>query len=122
MVEATSGSSGPHGRVVSLIIGAVVVIFGGSRSLNTRETVTDSATRSSSPEDSAMAHRASLHATGLRAHLFRARPAQSQMERITPGSAIGVILWLLVSFAFKGYLHFFDTYSKTYGSLEPSSS
>jgi membrane protein len=24
---------------------------------------------------------------------------------------------LLVSFAFKGYLHFFDSYSKTYGSL-----
>jgi membrane protein len=36
---------------------------------------------------------------------------------ITPGSSIGVALWLLVSFAFKGYLHFFDSYSKTYGSL-----
>ena len=36
---------------------------------------------------------------------------------ITPGSTIGVALWLLVSFAFKGYLHFFDSYSKTYGSL-----
>jgi membrane protein len=36
---------------------------------------------------------------------------------ITPGSSIGVVLWLLVSFAFKGYLHFFDSYSKTYGSL-----
>jgi membrane protein len=36
---------------------------------------------------------------------------------ITPGSLAGVILWLAVSFAFKGYLHFFDTYSKTYGSL-----
>ena len=36
---------------------------------------------------------------------------------ITPGSIIGVALWLLVSFAFKGYLHFFDSYSKTYGSL-----
>jgi len=36
---------------------------------------------------------------------------------ITPGSVIGVALWLLVSFAFKGYLHFFDSYSKTYGSL-----
>jgi membrane protein len=38
-------------------------------------------------------------------------------EWITPGSTIGVLLWLLVSFAFKGYLHFFDSYSKTYGSL-----
>jgi len=36
---------------------------------------------------------------------------------ITPGSAIGVALWLAVSFAFKGYLHFFDSYSTTYGSL-----
>lgn len=36
---------------------------------------------------------------------------------ITPGSVIGVLLWLLASFAFKAYLHFFDSYSKTYGSL-----
>jgi membrane protein len=36
---------------------------------------------------------------------------------ITPGSVIGVILWLLVSFAFRFYLHYFDSYSKTYGSL-----
>ena len=36
---------------------------------------------------------------------------------ITPGSAIGVLLWLLVSFGFKLYLHFFDSYSKTYGTL-----
>ena len=36
---------------------------------------------------------------------------------ITPGSIAGVALWLAVSFAFKGYLHFFDSYSKTYGSL-----
>ena len=36
---------------------------------------------------------------------------------LTPGSAIGVVLWLLVSFGFKGYLHYFDSYSKTYGSL-----
>jgi membrane protein len=36
---------------------------------------------------------------------------------LTPGSVIGIALWLLVSFAFKGYLHFFDSYSKTYGSL-----
>jgi len=36
---------------------------------------------------------------------------------ITPGSMIGVALWLLVSFGFKLYLHFFDSYSKTYGTL-----
>jgi len=38
-------------------------------------------------------------------------------EWITPGSAIGVVLWLAASFAFKAYLHFFDSYSRTYGSL-----
>jgi membrane protein len=36
---------------------------------------------------------------------------------ITPGSVIGVALWLMASFALKSYLHFFDSYSKTYGSL-----
>jgi len=36
---------------------------------------------------------------------------------LTPGAAIGVALWLLVSIAFRVYLHFFDSYSKTYGSL-----
>jgi membrane protein len=36
---------------------------------------------------------------------------------LTPGSAIGVVLWLLVSFGFRTYLHFFDSYSKTYGTL-----
>lgn len=36
---------------------------------------------------------------------------------ITPGSVIGVALWLLVSFCFRIYLHFFDSYSATYGAL-----
>lgn len=36
---------------------------------------------------------------------------------VTPGSVTGVVLWLLVSFGFKLYLHFFDSYSKTYGTL-----
>jgi membrane protein len=36
---------------------------------------------------------------------------------ITPGSVIGAALWLLVSFAFRQYLAYFDTYSTTYGSL-----
>jgi len=36
---------------------------------------------------------------------------------LTPGAAIGVALWLLVSIAFRLYLHFFDSYSATYGSL-----
>ena len=36
---------------------------------------------------------------------------------LTPGAAIGVALWLLVSIAFRVYLNFFDSYSATYGSL-----
>ncbi|MDQ3918683.1 MAG: YihY/virulence factor BrkB family protein [Acidobacteriota bacterium] len=36
---------------------------------------------------------------------------------ITPGSAAGVLLWLLVSFGFRFYLRYFDRYSVTYGSL-----
>ena len=36
---------------------------------------------------------------------------------VTPGSVAAVLLWLLVSFGFRLYLHFFDSYSKTYGSL-----
>jgi membrane protein len=36
---------------------------------------------------------------------------------LTPGSAIGVVLWLLASLGFKLYLYFFNSYSATYGSL-----
>jgi membrane protein len=36
---------------------------------------------------------------------------------ITPGSAVAVGLWLLVSFALRLYFHYFNTYSATYGSL-----
>jgi len=36
---------------------------------------------------------------------------------ITPGSFVGVVLWLAVSFAFRVYLHFFNNYSRSYGSL-----
>ncbi len=35
----------------------------------------------------------------------------------TIGAVIAVILWLLVSFSFRLYLHFFNSYSVTYGSL-----
>ncbi|HVG31007.1 MAG TPA: YihY/virulence factor BrkB family protein [Pyrinomonadaceae bacterium] len=36
---------------------------------------------------------------------------------ITPGTVTAVALWLLVSFAFRLYLHFFNSYSATYGAL-----
>jgi membrane protein len=36
---------------------------------------------------------------------------------VTPGAVMGVGLWLLISVSFRLYLHFFDSYSKTYGAL-----
>ncbi len=36
---------------------------------------------------------------------------------IAPGTVIGLALWLLVSFGFRLYLHFFNSYSATYGTL-----
>jgi len=36
---------------------------------------------------------------------------------LTPGAVIGVALWLAASFALRIYLHYFNSYSKTYGSL-----
>jgi membrane protein len=36
---------------------------------------------------------------------------------ITPGSVVGVALWLAASGTLRLYLHFFNSYSKTYGSL-----
>jgi membrane protein len=42
---------------------------------------------------------------------------QQDWKWITPGAIIGVLLWLLISFAFKAYLSYFNSYSATYGSL-----
>ncbi len=36
---------------------------------------------------------------------------------LTPGAFFGVALWLISSAAFRVYLHYFNTYSATYGSL-----
>ena len=35
----------------------------------------------------------------------------------TPGALIAVVVWLLISFSLRIYLHFFNSYSVTYGSL-----
>lgn len=40
-----------------------------------------------------------------------------QWHWITPGATLGVIGWLIVSIGFRMYLHYFNTYSVTYGSL-----
>lgn len=36
---------------------------------------------------------------------------------ITPGAVTGIILWLSLSYLFRLYLSYFNTYDKTYGSL-----
>ena len=36
---------------------------------------------------------------------------------ITPGSLVGVLVWIGASVLFRVYLHFFNSYSKSYGSL-----
>lgn len=40
-----------------------------------------------------------------------------QRRWFSPGAVVGVVLWLAVSFAFRIYLRYFDSYSLTYGSL-----
>jgi membrane protein len=51
--------------------------------------------------------------------IYNFAPNLSSQARswMTPGSFVGVGFWLLVSFAFRVYLDFFDSYSVTYGSL-----
>lgn len=36
---------------------------------------------------------------------------------ITPGALIGVVLWIAASYGFRIYLHYFNSYAATYGSL-----
>lgn len=43
--------------------------------------------------------------------------AEQQWQWITPGSLVGVLVWIGVSMLFRTYLHFFNSYGKTYGSL-----
>jgi membrane protein len=42
---------------------------------------------------------------------------ESSWRWVTPGAALGIFLWMVASFGFRIYLHFFDSYSATYGSL-----
>ena len=45
-------------------------------------------------------------------------PASDYRRRwLSPGVMVAVVLWLLVSLGFRFYLHFFNSYSATYGSL-----
>jgi membrane protein len=48
---------------------------------------------------------------------FAPNIASETRRWLSPGSFVGVILWLAISFMFRLYLRFFDSYSLTYGSL-----
>jgi membrane protein len=43
--------------------------------------------------------------------------ARQQWRWITPGSLAGVLVWLGASMLFRVYLHFFNSYTNSYGSL-----
>jgi len=42
---------------------------------------------------------------------------KKQWHWLTPGSAVGIVVWLLASIGFRLYLYFFNNFSVTYGSL-----
>jgi membrane protein len=50
-------------------------------------------------------------------YFFAPDVKEQKWHWITPGAIAGVALWLTASFTLKAYLHFFDRYSATYGSL-----
>ena len=50
-------------------------------------------------------------------YYFAPNLKEPQWHWITPGAVVGLALWLLASVALRVYLHFFDSYSATYGSL-----
>ncbi|MDQ1410094.1 MAG: rane protein [Acidobacteriaceae bacterium] len=50
-------------------------------------------------------------------YFFAPDVKEQKWHWITPGAIAGVAMWLAASFVLKIYLHFFDSYSATYGSL-----
>lgn len=42
---------------------------------------------------------------------------EPRWQWISPGAAVAIVLWFLLSKAFGVYLQYFDSYAKTYGSL-----
>jgi len=102
-----------------LIIGAVIVIFGGSKIaeyLGAHYGFSDALIMTWKILQWPIALMFMLLAFAL-IYYFAPDLHEKDWRWLTPGSVTGIALWLLVSFAFKGYLHFFDSYSKTYGSL-----
>jgi membrane protein len=54
---------------------------------------------------------------GARRSGKRIRVSDFRRRWLSPGIFVAVFLWLLVSLGFRLYLHFFNSYSATYGSL-----
>ncbi|HSS20638.1 MAG TPA: YihY/virulence factor BrkB family protein [Pyrinomonadaceae bacterium] len=50
-------------------------------------------------------------------YYFAPNDRRPKRRWFTAGAATAVVLWFLISFAFRLYLHFFNSYSVTYGSL-----
>jgi membrane protein len=50
-------------------------------------------------------------------YYFAPNLRQRRWHWVTPGSVAGVTLWIVASVGFRMYLHFFNHYSATYGSL-----
>lgn len=50
-------------------------------------------------------------------YYFAPNVKRPEWHWVTPGSALGVIVWLAASFGLRIYLHYFNSYSKSYGSL-----
>jgi membrane protein len=50
-------------------------------------------------------------------YYFAPNDRRPKRRLLTAGAITAVVLWLLVSFGFRLYLHFFNSYSVTYGSL-----
>lgn len=50
---------------------------------------------------------------------YRYAPDLENLEwsHTIPGAAVAVTLWLAISLGFSSYLHFFNSYGATYGSL-----
>jgi membrane protein len=42
---------------------------------------------------------------------------QRHWEWLTPGALVGMVTWIIASIALRVYLHYFNSYSATYGSL-----
>jgi membrane protein len=50
-------------------------------------------------------------------YFFGTDAKERRWHWITPGSAFGALVWLLGSIGFRVYLHYFNSYSASYGSL-----